>query len=478
MKGYIIYSGISGFDNLTSSEIKSLYDEVMPDLLRRLEPHKENSKEFNLNWGFVFAVYEEAKDAIATLLELRDFYKANDSKIREVKEFLCPFVYGTYDDAQMYISSSFNSKNYYLAEAKNANCYDFSLPKNDVFVSFSFRLAMVERKETVTYIRFSDIGYIDTGSYLGEVELLKMLREGEENVGFDKLKPYDLEYSMPTEEKLSPIELAIINSLINNTDIKRMIQILTNLDIRNRSTDFLIKLSMIYDKLFLYDKALDCMNLCKEKSILFENTSVYPNKNKTEVLTQEALLKTKLGKYDEAYNIIYGLYYFNGDNIEVLKLLAFHFKRRALFDSEGRLYNNLSLNRNLLYKAKDIYLEVYRKSKYKDFESALAAAYIFRIIGKTEGEKGKKLGRNIFALGAKETTNSIELKIILAESKLVQDGFPDALSLFRDLIIDDRFTVFHRRLVLENLMLYDKLVSSTLDSYKRIMLFNIIEVFK
>lgn len=478
MKGYVIYSGIYGFNNLTSSEIKSLYDEVIPDLLRRIEPHKENSKEFNLNWGYLFAICEEAKDAISILLELRDFYKAYDSKIKEVGEFLCPFAYGSYEDVQMYISPSYNSKNYFLATSKNANYFDFSLPSGEAFVSFSFRLEMLSRKEIISNVKFLEVGFIDTGTYLGEVELLKLLREGEESISFEKLKPCNLEYSLPKEEGLNPIEMAIINSLINTTDIKKIVQILSNLDIRNRSSEFLIRLSKIYDKLFLYDKALDCINICKEKSIIFENTLVYPSRNKTEILMQEALLKTKLGKYEDAYNIIYGLYYFNGEDIETLKLLAFHFKRRAIFDSEGRLYNNLALNRNFLYKSKDLYLEIYRKSKYKDLDSALTAAYVFRIIGKTEGEKGKKLGRNIFALGSKEAPKSIELKIILAESKLVQDEFSEALGLFLDLIVDECFTVFHRRLVFENIMLYDKLVGSNLDLFKRKELLKIVEAFK
>lgn len=478
MKGYIIYSGFYGFNSLTSSEAKSIYGEVMPDLLKRLEPHKETSKHFDINWGYIFAIYDDVREAVSILFELREFYKAYENKIEEVNKCLCPFIYGCYEDVQIYISSSFNSNNYYLASSKNSNYFDFSLPKNDIYVAHSFRVEMLTKKEAVPNIKFIDIGFVNTGTYLGEVELLKVLRDGEETISFEKLKPYNLEYSLPMEEGLNPIEMAIINSLNNTTDIKRIIQILSNLDIRNRSSEFLVKLSKIYDKLFLYDKALDCINLCKEKQMHYENTIIYPSKNKIEVLIQEAWLKTKLGKYDEAYNIIYGLYFIEENNMEVLELLAFYFKRRALFDSEGRLNNNLAVNRNFLYKSKDIYLEVYRRSKFKNLDAALNAAYLFRIIGKMEGEKGKKLGRNIFALGSKENIQNIELKIIMAESKLVQHEFSEALSLFSSITSDDNFTVFHRRLVYENIMLYDKMVGHSLDSSKRLGLNNILEIFK
>jgi len=72
-------------------------------------------------------------------------------------------------------------------------------------------------------------------------------------------------------------------------------------------------------------------------------------------------------------------------------MIAAQYKRRAILnDSE---VSRESINIDLIIRAKDLYLEAFRK--VEDYYPAINAAYLYKIIGGIEEGKGTKLSTYI-----------------------------------------------------------------------------------
>ena len=478
MQAYVVLSGLTGFDKLQENEVKEIYEIMMPEYIKRLQNHKEASKDLILNFCNACVIFDNSKSAINFMIDIREFYKTFYDKINGINSNLSPYILGHYDDVKQYYISSMELKNFTLSKAKKAASYNVELPSSDPYVTYDFRFAIAMAKERTTGFKFVEIGFMDTGDYFGDLEVWKLMRDGEESQGYEKLKTYDFSYSLPENEGITLVEKAMIDRIKSTKDVKKLIEVLTIVDTNNKSCRFLLELSSIYISLSLYERAEEIINQCREKHFIFEGVKVYPFRYDLELLMKEAVCKIRLFKFEEAYNILYGQYKNHGADMSLIKTLAFYFKRKAMFDSEGRVLINMSVNRNLLYKSKDLYLEAFRKSKMQDFESALDAASLFKIIGKTEGEKAKRLSKYIIYRLNKNDDKSLYSKVIIAQCYMYIDDYLSSIEIFREILSSEGFTLYDKKDLYENLFLYEKLAGSNFNSLQKDGVSKILELFK
>ncbi|MDR9507721.1 hypothetical protein RI662_26265, partial [Brevibacillus agri] len=159
-----------------------------------------------------------------------------------------------------------------------------------------------------------------------------------------------------------------------------------------------------------------------------------------------------VGKYEEAADIVYGLWQLGAKDSDTLSMLAAQYKRRAIYEN-GELINFEEVRIELLTRARDLYLEAFRLN-IEDYYPAINVAYLYKMMGGMEAGKGTKLAGYILQAWNSKQRENWWIDSTLAEAELLQDDFETALELFKLAIERHNPSVFDKKATSEQIKIY------------------------
>jgi hypothetical protein len=176
---------------------------------------------------------------------------------------------------------------------------------------------------------------------------------------------------------------------------------------------------------------------------------------------------TRLGKYEDASNLIYGAWQLGNKDSDTLSMLAAQYKRRAL-TNDNYIVDKNKINTALLNRALNLYIEAFRLN-IEDYYPAVNIAYLYKIIGGENEGKGNKFAQYIIDTWGNKVNNwwlsssILECEIIIGDFENLDKRFEESINKYSP-------TNFDKQSTLAQIELYKKLVGTTTTLEKIIKL--------
>ena len=122
---------------------------------------------------------------------------------------------------------------------------------------------------------------------------------------------------------------------------------------------FLLEIADLEKKRGLYTESLTLVDHLEHLAIQVDGINVYPIRHRVRLLQIKANVLTRLGRYEDAADVVYGLWQAGHHDAETLSMLAAQYKRRALYAGNAD-FDPETMNYELLHRAKNLYLEAFR----------------------------------------------------------------------------------------------------------------------
>lgn len=427
MNGYIIFSDLKGYSKLSETETRKYFEKVNYDLSQRMNKYLQCAEAFN-TWGdAVVAVFTDGRDAVDMVLEYRDFFNTYDFEALEMTR-LMPRIGGHFGEFFSFKDELLGRTNMYGSNINTAARIEPVTRTGEIFVTREFKAEIEKLPFALDYVSFDELGIVELAKSFGEKELFRLYRQGEKPQVIDKIFALDLSGALPPPPELNSEEKSIIAYSAAISKHEEFLVWLDSVDLSARSGEFMFRLAGICKNLGLYQQAVGLIQKLESFDIESYGIKMYPYKHRQDLLKLKANCLTRLGHYPEAADIVYGLWQIGMKDSDTLSMLAAQYKRRALFNEAGDVCR-ASINIELLIKAKDLYLEAFRRN-IEDYYPAINAAYLYRILGAQENIQGMKLAQYVSISWIKREGENWWLDSTLAEALLLQDFFAAAYLTF------------------------------------------------
>ncbi|MDD4801983.1 MAG: adenylate/guanylate cyclase domain-containing protein [Syntrophomonas sp.] len=429
MKGFIIFSDLKGYSRLSENEAQFFFTKLNPILSAKIKPYLLLAEAFN-TWGdALIAVFSEGKYAIDLMLSYRDFFNKLDFKSYGMTR-LMPRIGGHFGELYTFRDEVLERTNMYGINVNTAARIEPITRAGEIFVTKQFKEAIEQSAMASDYISFDELGFVELAKGFDERELFRLRYDSENPQVIDKIFALDLSGAFPPSPNLTAEEKDILDIYSHNgTDLTSL---LGSDRILDRTGEFYFQLAKICKTFGLYNDAITLLRRLENYFIETAGLKMYPYKSRQDVLKLKANCLTRLGLYQEASDIIYSLWQQGMKDSDTLSMLAAQYKRRALPKSDDSICHDL-VNRELLIKAKDLYLEAFRRN-IEDYYPAINAAYLYRILGGSDSDNGIKLARYVMDSWQNRQGENWWLDSTLAESQILQDSFIRARETFANAI--------------------------------------------
>ncbi|MEI2397027.1 adenylate/guanylate cyclase domain-containing protein [Paenibacillus phytohabitans] len=451
MNGYVIFSDLKGFSKLSEPELRIFYKEVMPELSIQLKPLIDRASVWN-TWGDAFvAVFEYGRDAVEISLLYRNLlrdYKYENVGIKK----LIPRIAGHYGEFEYFQDTWLDRRNVLGTNINTTARIEPITRPGEVFVTKQFKEAIEQLPEKITRVAFDELGEIELAKNFGEREIFRLYSSDEPKQIIDRVLKTDLSWALPeppimTEEENKTIEF--YKKAPSGDVLQRSIK---QEHIEGRSGQYIMELADICKEFGFYNEAIDLIRDAENYYLDVNDIKVYPFRHQKRLLKIKANCLTRVGGYEEAADIVYGLWQLGAKDSDTLSMLAAQYKRRALYE-EGELLSFDKVGLELLKRARDLYLEAFRLN-IEDYYPAINVAYLYKIIGGMEAGRGTKLANYIIQAWSNKQGESWWMDATLAEAELLQDDFESALELLNIAIRRHNPSVFDKKATSEQLKIY------------------------
>jgi hypothetical protein len=267
---------------------------------------------------------------------------------------------------------------------------------------------------------------------------------------------------LPEAEAISEDDLKNITYLKRSpsTEILNKNLILNDILAQNLNENYLFEIAKIYKDFGLYENSLKVIDMIKNKTQNIDSLNLTLFKYKKDLMKLETNCLTRLGRYEEASNLIYGVWQLGNKDSDTLSMLAAQYKRRALtdFNNNNNVVNKEEINTSLLDRALSLYIEAFRLN-IEDYYPAINIAYLYSIIGNGEEGKGIKFAQYIIDTWEHQindwwsASSILECEIILGDSENLDKKFEEAILKYSP-------TNFDKKATLIQIELYKKLVKT------------------
>lgn len=468
MNAYIIFSDLKGYSKLSEPEIKIFFSEVLPSLHTKISNFIDNKMEVWNTWGDgTISIFEDGKDACEFTLELRDFYKNYD--FNSCKK-LIPRIAGHFGQFEYINDPLTNKKNAFGININTSARIEPVTRPGEIFVTRSFVDAVNNLPSPLKSVAFDQLGILPLAKSFGEAELFRLRKASEETHIIDKILKQDFSSALPEPPQITVEEIKTITFFSNCDTADRLKSLVSQESLSNKTPGFLIGLSKLYKDSGLYEEALGIIELLDNWELSSDSITINPFRYNPDLLKLKANCLTRLSRYEEAANIIYGVWKTGNKDSDTLAMLAAQYKRRALYDN-GVLLAKDRINTDLLKRSLELYIEAFRLN-IDDYYPAINAAYLYKILGGMEEGKGIKLATYIIRVWGNREGENWWLDATLAEAEIIQGDFELAKEKFIQSIANHRPNAFLRRSTQEQVNIYSKLEYRTTELNNIIQLLN------
>lgn len=451
MNGYIIFSDLKGYSKLSEIETRKYFEKVNCELAGRMHKYLQRAEAFN-TWGdAVVAIFMDGQDAIDMVLEYRDFFNTYDFEALEMTR-LMPRIGGHFGEFFSFKDELLGRTNMYGNNINTAARIEPVTRTGEIFVTREFKEEIEKNPSCLNNISFDELGVVELAKSFGEWELFRLYRRGEKAQVIDKIFALDLSGALPPPPELDNEERELIGYCAAIGNREQFLAWLSGIDLAPKSGEFIFRLAGICKNLGLYRQAIELIKNLENFFIETYSIKMYPYKHRQDLLKLKANCLTRLGQYPEAADIVYGLWQIGLKDSDTLSMLAAQYKRRALFGDGGDVSLD-NINTELLFKAKDLYLEAFRRN-IEDYYPAINAAYLFRLLGSQEDKQGMRLAQYVLNSWIKREGENWWLDSTLAEAHLLQDFFVASYLTFERALQLHRPDSFERASAAEQIATY------------------------
>jgi len=454
MDGFIVFTDLKGYSKLSEKEADLFFHQVNPALSARVKQYLNRAEAFN-TWGdSVVAAFLDGKDAVDLMLDYRDFFSGFDFESLGMT-CLMPRIGGHYGELHTFPDQLLDRTNMYGSNINTAARIEPVTRAGEIFVTRQFKEAIEHRPQELDYICFDELGIVELAKSFGERELFRLRHNLENPQVIDKIYAMDLSGAFPSSPPLSLEEDSLLEQYCCSND-EAFRAFLTSDKLENKSGDFYLRVAAICKNFGLYSEAIGLVNRLEKTFIRTAGIKMYPYKHRQDVLKLKANCLTRLGHYEKAADIVYSLWQQGMKDSDTLSMLAAQYKRRALVDQDDTILVG-TVNKELLLRAKDLYLEAFRRN-IEDYYPAINAAYLYRFLGGSEGETGIKLARYVMNSWHSQEGENWWLDSTLAESQILQDSLDEACETFVRALERHRPDSFERSSVIAQISTYATLL--------------------
>ncbi|MHC6202865.1 tetratricopeptide repeat-containing protein [Breznakiellaceae bacterium SP9] len=428
---YIVFTDLKGFSRLSEDKVILFQTEVVPALASKIKIYKDRSKVWN-TWGdAIFAAFEDGIDAVLFMLEYRNFFNEYEYSKIDLNS-IRPRIAGHYGLAQVIDDPILGGVNLFGANINETARMEPITRAGDIFVSADFREAYKKIKRKKPQIKFNELGIIKLAKKFGEREVFRLCLKDEKDQFIDRILQQDIVSYLPDIGDMSAAEKNDLASYKNSSDITALLKNIETINESTSSPAFLLELGKVLKKYGAYKECLDFVEYLKAYTLKVDEVIVFPMKHRVEILKLNADMLTRLGKYEDAADIIYGLWQSGHHDSDTLSMLAAQYKRRSLY-GDNEAVSSKTINHDLLNRALNLYIEAFRLN-IEDYYPVINAAYIYMMLGGSEKKKGRKLAQYIIASWGNLKDNDWWRKATIAEAQLLLGAYIESEHAFKEAV--------------------------------------------
>jgi tetratricopeptide (TPR) repeat protein len=458
---YVIFTDLKGFSKLSEPEVKIFYSEVLNDLSGKIKQYKKHALIWN-TWGdALLAIFEDECHAVNLALAYRDFFNLYNFEAKNIKK-LIPRIAGHFGRFDIFDDPLLDSKNA-LGENINTTARIEPITRaGEIYVTEEFKLAVEKAPDKIDHIKFEEIGEIPLAKNFGKHSIFRLKHISEEEKIIDRILKQDLSRMLPEAESLSEEDSRNI-TYYKASPTPQILRNTVPLDsIRSDeelNENYLLELAKICKNFGLYEEAIEIIEKIETQFRNVDGVNIILYKYYIPVMKLKTNCLTRLGKYEDASNLIYGVWQLNNKDSDTLSMLAAQYKRRSLYGEGHDLLQKDAINTELLRRALSLYIEAFRLN-IEDYYPAINIAYLYKIIGGVEEGKGIKLANYIQSAWKHEEGKDWWIDTTLLECEIISGDFENLDTKFQKIIEIHSPTFFEKKSTLTQIELFSQLVTT------------------
>ncbi|MBF0583247.1 MAG: adenylate/guanylate cyclase domain-containing protein [Magnetococcales bacterium] len=468
VNGYIIFADIKGFSTVREEERNRVYgiyyQKFLPDLAAIVKPYQqgtERMKAFN-TWGDgMMAVFYDGEQAVRFMIKYRDFFREWPFAERGMPK-LSVRIAGHFGYFHRYKDPLIEQANITGEHVITSARIEPVTRPGEIYVTEPFVLNASSIHAVKAEFAFDSIGQVDLAKGFGKYDLYRLRQQSEKSQVIDRILRQDLAEHLPQPTPMTASEEQTVRTIKAAPSQERLRQLLQDQippTMPNRySGPFILEVAKICKQRGLYEQAIEWLDILNDYTVSAHQIDIAPYRYDVKVLTLRTDCLSRLRRYQEAANLIYGAWQMNPDNSHVLSMLAAQYKRRALFGAGERLIRE-QIDIPMLSRAKNLYLEAFRRD-LSDYYPAINAAYLSKMCHALGEEAAKGTGEQLAeyilsAWDASQEPDSWWLAISLAEAELLLcNNFEQSAQTISDLVATLNPPWFEKQSTREQIEIY------------------------
>lgn len=363
--GYIVFSDLKGFSTLSEPEVRTFYLKVVPELACQIRCFQESSVVWN-TWGdALFSVFLDAENAVNLAFIYRDFFKTY--KFADIgMKMLVPRIAAHFGEMEIYDDALIGRKNALGWHINSAARMEPVTREGEVYISKAFfNQITAERLEEILKIKCTPLGVLPLAKNFGDMDLYRLTRASEKQLLLDKLFQIDFSVALPQVPPISGDDSKTINYLKScptPDELCKQVLALSNTD---HSPDLDIEIAKICNNFGLFEEAFVLIEKAEAFVLDVDGIGIHPCIARKDDMKLKANVLTRLGRYEQAADIVYSLWSLGVKDSDTLSMLAAQYKRKALISSSGIINSADTINYDLLKRATALYVEAFRTVDFR-----------------------------------------------------------------------------------------------------------------
>lgn len=439
---YIMFSDIKGFSKLNEEQLEIFASKVWANSLKTFDGLSSKINVFN-TWGDAIFMIFKASDVLNAVIRYRDYFRDVEFN-RLGLPHLSVRIGCHFGDFYIFDDPVTKCSNVIGGNINTTARIEPVTRPNDIFVTQSFVDRFNEDKlhSKPDDIEFDEIGDIPLAKDFGRYNIYLLRTEKEEEHILDRLVRQDLIKALPdVNEKTMAQEDKLENyQSLTAEDFKKMTKNILDENVTAENSEYLLEIARLHKDNGFYDEAIKIAEKLENYSIDADGIKVFPYKRNMKLDKIKANSLTRLGRYQEAGEIMYSLWKSGTQDSDTLSMLAAQYKRRAFYDENNNL--KAEFNSDLLIRSRDLYLEAFRRN-INDYYPAINTAYLSVILRGSDKGKGQDLANYIKAVWKKDFGSNWWISSTIAEACLICSNFEDAIAYFEKALEKCKPNVFN-----------------------------------
>lgn len=428
---YIVFTDLKHFSVLTEAQNIDFQTHYNKRLAIKLGALPDKAIVWN-TWGdAIFAAFDCANLAVEFLLTYRKFFKNNkviyERIVKGKREdvVIQPRIAAHYGKATL-IEDPLRKgcKNLYGENINTSARLEPVTRPGEIFATEAFQDAWNLSTNKAHDIDFEALGEVALAKSFGKLNIVRMLSGNEKPHVIDKLTRENLTEYLPDIPELTKHETSILNEITAQTHAETFKQLIKHTLPGQQSYTARLYFNAAQHALKLGEYTI-CLALAGRAEHSLTNVDGMHLNGIAHLMSfkkMKANALTRLSQYEEAANIVYGLWHAGNRDADTICMLAAQYKRRAIYANQNTAETSQldpdNINYRLLSRANKLYVEAFRQN-INDYYPAINATYLYLLGDKIEQSRGRKLGQYIINVWGEQSPDNWWLASTIAEAEML-----------------------------------------------------------